>query len=133
MALSFCIGTYSQILQTFPLFNFSPRMKSPSLFTCSLHKSLPLSLIILIISKFFFPFSTTHTGKQGSQYYIHPSRHREIVDCACLSGMMAAYVLATSFKIRTTITTAAYSKTEKVYYGNSCYKSPLHIQHTVIS
>lgn len=51
MAPSFCIGTYSQILPSLSLYVTSSRTKSPRLF-------------ILIISKFFFPFSTHIFGNK---------------------------------------------------------------------
>lgn len=38
--------------------------------------TLSVPLIILIVSKFFFPFSTIHIWKNGGRYYIYSSRHR---------------------------------------------------------
>lgn len=91
----------------------SPEQRHPAYSRSPCIRAVPCP-IILIVSKFFFPFSTIQIWKQGGQYYIYSSRHREIVVCASLSGMLATYVLATSFKIWTTITTATYSESEKL-------------------
>lgn len=71
MAPSFYIGTYSQILPSLSLYVTSYRMKPPS-------------LLILIISKFLFPFSTHIFGnKEANATYILQDKEKLWAGQAC--------------------------------------------------